>query len=78
MDGFDILLIGVGLAGLLLTGVAVFGKRSALETIPIGAGSLGVLCVGLGGTSNTPWLMILGSLLLAGACGLEWKNRRSA
>ncbi len=76
MDGFDNLLIGLGILGLLLTGVAVFGKRPASETISIGAGSLGVLLVGLGGLGGMLWLLIVGALLVAGAFAFEWYLRR--
>ena len=76
MDGFDILLVGFGILGLLLTGVATIGKRPPSETASIGLASLGVLCVGLGGTSGILWLMLGGVALLAGAFWLEWYNRK--
>jgi hypothetical protein len=76
MDGFDILLVGFGILGLLLTGVATFGKRPASETASIGTASLGVLCIGLGGTSGMLWLLLAGVALLVGAFGLEWYNRK--
>ncbi len=75
MNGLDSLLIGVGIVGLVLTGVAVFGKRSPSETAPIGAGSLGVLCVGLGGMTNLIWLMVVGAALVGGAIWIDWRSR---
>lgn len=76
MNGLDSFLVGVGLIGLLLTGVAVFGKRPASETVSIGAGSLGVIGVGLGGMTDQIWLMVVGVLLLVGAFAFEWYLKR--
>ncbi len=76
MGGFDYLLIGAGIIGLLLTGVAVFGKRPASETASIGAGSLGALCIGLGGLGDATWLMIAGIVILLGSFWLEWYFRQ--
>ncbi|HEX2912478.1 MAG TPA: hypothetical protein VH186_16840 [Chloroflexia bacterium] len=76
MDGFDSLLVGVGIIGLLLTAVAVYGKRNLAETGPIGVGSLGVALVGLGGMIDMLWLLILGALMLAGAVYADWLIRK--
>lgn len=78
MNGLDILLTGIGIIGLIMTGIAVFGKRQPSETVPIGAGSLGVIFVGTGGLSNLPWLMAIGVVLVAGGFGLDWYFRRSS
>ena len=72
MNGFDYILLGVGIVGLIATAIAVAARRPLAETAAIGVGSLGAALIGTGGLSDQTWLLGLGVLLLLGAVGYEW------
>lgn len=75
MNGIDLLLMGFGLAGIVLSGAAIIGKRSTADLLPVAAGSVGVFIVGLGGYLSVMWLMIVGALLLGGGIFYEFRPK---
>ncbi len=74
----DNILVGLGIVGLLLTAVAVNGRRPLSETLPIGVGALGLALVGLGGLVNLLLVSLAGAALVAGSIGLDWYWRLTA
>jgi hypothetical protein len=78
MNGIDLLLMGFGLAGIVLSVAAMIGKRSTADLLPVGAGSVGVFIVGLGGYLGVMWLMIVGAVLLAVGIFFEFRPKPGA
>lgn len=66
MNGLDILLIGAGFVGLIFAIITMLRRGGARELLPVTAGCVGVILVGLGGVLEALWLMIIGGILLAG------------
>jgi hypothetical protein len=75
MNGIDLLLMGFGLAGIVLSVAAMIGKRSTADLLPVGGGSLGVFIVGLGGYLSLMWLMIVGAALLGVGIFFEFRPK---